>query len=80
MNAAKTCRNLPPLAGLSPLSNAIKPGLSVEECVRRLKRYRYAFKRLHEIFTPHHCRADLRTQDGLSIISSSNKVRRYQEY
>src|SRR5207245_1018197 len=27
-----------------------KPGLSVEECVRRLKRYHYAFKRLHGIF------------------------------
>ena len=29
----------------------MNPGLSVEECVRRLKRYHYAFKRLHEIFT-----------------------------
>ena len=29
----------------------MKPGLSVEECVRRLKRYHYAFKRLHQIFT-----------------------------
>ena len=28
----------------------MNPGLSVEECVRRLKRYHYAFKRLHEIF------------------------------
>lgn len=28
----------------------MKPGLSVEECVRRLKRYHYAFKRLHQIF------------------------------
>ena len=30
---------------------ATKPGLSVEECVRRLKRYHYACKRLHQIFT-----------------------------
>ena len=29
----------------------MKPGLSVEECVRRLKRYHYAFKRLQQIFT-----------------------------
>jgi hypothetical protein len=28
----------------------MKPGLSVEECVRRLKRYHYAFKRLHQVF------------------------------
>ena len=29
----------------------MKPGLSVEECVRRLKHYHYVFKRLHQIFT-----------------------------
>src|SRR5688572_22521807 len=51
MNAAKSYRNLPPLAGLASLSEAMKPGLSVEECVRRLKRHHYAFKRLHQIFT-----------------------------
>jgi hypothetical protein len=33
------------------MDEATKPGLSVEECVRRLKRYHYAFKRLHQIFT-----------------------------
>ena len=43
-------RNLPPLAGLCSIADAAKPGLGVEECVRRLKRYHYAFKRLHEIF------------------------------
>lgn len=32
------------------MPEAMKPGLSVEECVRRLKRYHYAFKRLHQIF------------------------------
>ncbi len=41
---------LPPLAGLATFPEAMRPGLSVEECVRRLKRYHYAFKRLHEIF------------------------------
>lgn len=29
----------------------MKPGLSVEECVRRLKRYHFALKRLHQILT-----------------------------
>ena len=41
---------LPALAGLATFEEAQRPGLSVEECVRRLKRYHYAFKRLHEIF------------------------------
>ena len=41
---------LPPLAGLATFEQAQKPGLSVEECVRRLKRHHYAFRRLHEIF------------------------------
>src|SRR5881227_1680151 len=49
MNTAQT---LPPsLAGVCSIQDAMKPGLSVEECVRRLKRYHYAFKRLHQIFT-----------------------------
>src|SRR5262249_35748367 len=43
-------RNLPPLAGVCSMDAAMAPGLSVEECVRRLKRYHYAFRRLHEIF------------------------------
>lgn len=33
------------------MEDAMKPGLSVEACVTRLKRYHYAFKRLHQIFT-----------------------------
>jgi hypothetical protein len=44
-------KGLPPLAGLCTIEEAAKPGLSVEECVRRLKRFHYAFKRLHEILT-----------------------------
>src|SRR5947208_16794064 len=51
MSNYKSYRGLPPLAGICPLTEAIKPGLSVEECVRRLKRYHYAFKRLHQLFT-----------------------------
>jgi hypothetical protein len=42
---------LPTLAGIASLDEAMQPGLSVEECVRRLKRYHYAFKRLHQVFT-----------------------------
>src|SRR2546421_2558875 len=47
----KTYRNLPGLAGVSSMADAMRPGLSVEQCVTRLKRYHYAFKRLHQIFT-----------------------------
>jgi hypothetical protein len=44
-------KGLPQLAGLCTVEDAAKPGLSVEECVRRLKRFHYAFKRLHQILT-----------------------------
>ena len=44
-------RGLPPLAGLATLDEAARPGLGVEVCVARLKRYHYAFKRLHEVLT-----------------------------
>src|SRR6266403_3057579 len=44
-------RGLPTLAGLATIEEAARPGLSVEACVARLKRYHYAFVRLHEIFT-----------------------------
>jgi hypothetical protein len=44
-------RGLPPLAGMATIEEAARPGLSVEACVGRLKRYHFAFKRLHEIFT-----------------------------
>jgi hypothetical protein len=43
-------RGLPSLAGLATFEDAMRPGLSVEECVTRLKRFHYAFRRLHEIF------------------------------
>jgi len=51
MNTTNSYRNLPQLAGLCTMADAMKPGLSVEESVRRLKRHHYAFKRLHQIFT-----------------------------
>src|SRR5687768_18474775 len=43
-------KGIPPLAGVASIRDAAKPGLSIEQCVARLKRYHYAFKRLHEIF------------------------------
>ncbi|HTL57392.1 MAG TPA: hypothetical protein VL361_17035 [Candidatus Limnocylindrales bacterium] len=51
MSTCASYRGLPSLAGIASINEAMKPGLSVEECVRRLKRYHYAFKRLHQIFT-----------------------------
>ncbi len=51
MSISCSSRNLPSLAGLCSMADAMKPGLSVEQCVTRLKRYHYAFKRLHQIFT-----------------------------
>ena len=43
-------RGLPMLAGLCSMEEALGDGLSVEECVRRLKRMHYCLKRLHRIF------------------------------
>src|SRR4051794_34702902 len=40
-----------PLAGIATMADVMKPGLPVDQCVARLKRYHYAFKRLHQIFT-----------------------------
>src|SRR5437764_5983000 len=50
-NQYRSYRNLPCLAGVCSMEEAMMPGLSVEECVRRLKRYHYALKRLHQIVT-----------------------------
>src|SRR5262245_29361861 len=44
-------KGLPTLAGLATIEEAARPGPSVEACVARLKRYHYAFLRLHEILT-----------------------------
>jgi hypothetical protein len=45
----RTHRNLPALAGLCTFAEAERPGLSVEESVRRLKRHHYALRRIHGI-------------------------------
>jgi len=41
---------LPPLAGIATFKEASKRGLSVEENVKRLKRYHFTLKRLMQIF------------------------------
>ncbi|MDB6027800.1 MAG: hypothetical protein JWM68_4023 [Verrucomicrobiales bacterium] len=50
MKAYKSYKGLPTLAGLCSIEDAAKPGLSIGECVARLKRYHWVFKRLHNIF------------------------------
>lgn len=50
MLSPETIRKLPPLAGIARLEEGFRAALSVEECVRRLKRFHYAFRRLHQIF------------------------------
>ncbi len=44
---------LPPLVGLCTFEEASRPGLSVEECVKRLKRFHFSFWRLHQICIAH---------------------------
>src|SRR5262249_43741728 len=51
LEQCQSYRGLPTLAGLATIAEAAKPGLSVEQVVARLKRYHYAFFRLHEILT-----------------------------
>ncbi len=51
LDSYRSYRDLPTLAGLASLAEAARPGLGVEVCVSRLKRYHYAFKRLHQILT-----------------------------
>jgi len=50
MNTYRSYKNLPVLAGLCTMEDAMKPGLSVEACVGRLKRHHYLLKRLHQAF------------------------------
>jgi hypothetical protein len=44
-------KGIPPLAGVCTFEEAMKPGMSIDECVTRLKRIHYCFVRLHEILT-----------------------------
>jgi hypothetical protein len=42
--------NLPSVAGICSIDEAMRIGFSIEDCVARLKRHHWAFRRLHEIF------------------------------
>lgn len=43
-------RDLPSIAGISSIEEAAKIGYSVDDCVDRLKRHHWCFRRLHELF------------------------------
>ncbi len=51
MKMYESYRGLPMFAGIGSFEEVSRTGLTVEQCVARLKRYHYAFKRLHQIFT-----------------------------
>lgn len=42
--------DLPPVAGITSIEDAMRIGFSIDDCVARLKRHHWAFRRLHEIF------------------------------
>jgi hypothetical protein len=46
----RSYRDLPAVAGITTIADAARLGFSVEDCVARLKRHHWAFRRLHEIF------------------------------
>lgn len=46
----RSYRDLPPVAGICSIAEAARVGLSIEDCVSRLKRHHWAFRRLHQIF------------------------------
>jgi hypothetical protein len=43
-------RDLPPVAGIATIPEAMRIGFSIDDCVSRLKRHHWAFRRLHHIF------------------------------
>jgi hypothetical protein len=47
LTAAQPYGHLPPLIGIATFEEAGKPGLSVDACVRRLKRFHYSLWRIH---------------------------------
>ena len=46
----RSYRDLPPVAGITTIIEAMRTGFSIDDCVSRLKRHHWAFRRLHEIF------------------------------
>jgi hypothetical protein len=53
LTAAQPYGHLPPLIGIATFEEAGKPGLSVDACVRRLKRFHYSLWRIHQICIAH---------------------------
>ena len=45
----RSYRDLPPIAGITSVADAARLGLSIDDCVARLKLHHWAFRRLHEI-------------------------------
>jgi len=50
LTAYRPLHDLPPVAGITTLEDAMRVGFSIDECVARLKRHHWAFRRLHQIF------------------------------
>ncbi|MEI6713759.1 MAG: hypothetical protein WCO60_08400 [Verrucomicrobiota bacterium] len=50
MTNIKSYRGLPTLAGIASFEQGNKDGLSVDECVSRLKRFHWVFRRMHQVF------------------------------
>jgi hypothetical protein len=46
----QSLHHLPPVAGIASFAEAMRIGFSIDDCVARLKRHHWAFRRLHEIF------------------------------
>jgi hypothetical protein len=46
----RSYRDLPSIAGITTCADAMRIGLSIDDCVARLKRHHWAFRRLHDIF------------------------------
>jgi hypothetical protein len=50
LDSYRPLHDLPPIAGITSIEDAMRIGFSIDECVARLKRHHWAFRRLHEIF------------------------------
>src|SRR5687768_2625826 len=50
LDSYRPLHDLPPVAGITSLEDAMRIGFSIDDCVARLKRHHWAFRRLHEIF------------------------------
>ena len=49
LTAYRPLHDLPPVAGITTLEDAMRLGFSIDDCVARLKRHHWAFRRLHGI-------------------------------